>query len=159
MISVKFQNRQMNSSNPRAAEKFVLETWKLQIFLIEFNSMFKWTLWLFQLVGICVAVFAICGAVWGEGQYKIHMAMSSSAIIVIQTIVYGKLASVFDSSISVLMEWRRYRGNSWFARFFRSTPPIRVLLGSYFYVDKQLVLTSLSIIAENAVNLLVSRRG
>ena len=135
-----------------------METRKLQIFLSEFNAMFKWTLWLFQAVVICVIVFGICEAVWGEGPRKIHVLISASGLILIQTVVYSKLVSVFDSSRVVLTEWRHYRGHAWFARFLRSTPPIRILLGSYFYVDKQLVLTSLSIIAQNSVTLLVSRR-
>ena len=141
------------------AERLAMETRKLQILGTEFNAMFKWILWFFQVVVIGVIVFGICGAVWGEGQRKLHMAISAGGVIVIQTYVFSKVASVFDSSRAVIVEWCRCGGHAWFARFLRSTPLLRVFLGSYFYADTQLVLTSLSIIAQNSVTLLVSRRS
>ena len=82
--------------------------------------------------------------------------LEMTALIVI---IYSKLASLYEVSEDVLRGWKRGKSFSiWFRRFLKSTRPLKVQLGSYFYADKALVLTSLGIIADNSVTLLVSRR-
>ena len=141
-------------------EKFAADTRKLQILVGEFNALLKWALWGFLIVLMCTAIFAICGAVWDDGGRKMHMTSIAVFMTVLINIIYTKLASLFEVSEAVLTGWRR--GNAlrpWFPRFLRSTPPLRVLIGSYFYADKELVLTTMGIIADNSVTLLVSRRS
>ena len=141
-------------------ERFAIGYRKLQILVVELNSLLKWALWGLLNAFIFTAVFGTCGAVWGEGGRKIHvgsLAMFMTALIVI---IYSKLASLYEVSEDVLRGWNRAKGSSaWFPRFLKSTRPLKVLLGSYFYADKKLVLTSLGIIADNSVTLLVSRRS
>ena len=109
---------------------------------------------------ICTVVFAICGSVWNEeGPRKVHLALSAAGLGWVMTMIYSRMASIYDNSSDNLKQWRRCRAQrAWMSRFLKSTPPIRVLIGTYFYADKALVLTSLGIIAENSVTLLVSRR-
>ena len=138
-----------------------METRKLQILQCEFNELLKWPLWGMQISLICTVVFAICGSVWnGEVPRKLHLAISGAGQACVMTMMYSRMASIYDNSARNLKQWRRCRAErAWIVRFLRSTPPLRVLIGSYFFADKRLVLTSLGIIAQNSVTLLVSRRN
>ena len=74
--------------------------------------------------------------------------------------LYGNLGSIFNVSTEVLTSWRGCKiERALISRFLKFTPPIRVSIGAYFYADKELVLTSLGIVAENSVTLLVGRGG
>ena len=84
------------------------------------------------------------------------MAVLAVALTIILSITYNKLSSIYDSSADVLRVWREGKAQN--RRFLRSTPPVRVFIGSYFYVDKRLVLTIREIIVTNSVSLLVSPR-
>ena len=141
-------------------EQFAVETRKLQILQSEFNALLKWSLCGIQISFICTVVFAICGSVWNEeGPRKLQLALVAVGLGWIITMMFSRMASIYDNSSENLKQWRRCRTQrAWITRFLKSTPPIRVLVGSYFYADKELVLTSLGIIAENSVTLLVSRR-
>ena len=133
---------------------------KLQIIMGEFNGFFKWGLWGLQIVLIIAVTFGICGAVWAEGPLKIHLAGTTVGSTFIFSLTYSNLASIFDVSSEVLGGWRQSRAKqAWTLRFLRSTPPIRVLIGIYFYAHRELVLTSLGIVAQNSVTLLVTHRG
>ena len=143
-------------------ERFALETRKLQILQSEFNSVLRWQLWGMQVTLIAAAVFGLCGAVWNEEPgRKVHLATSGCASVVFLAFIYTRLASIFDNSSDTLKQWRGCgsRQQAWLSRFLRSTPSLRVLIGAYFYADKQLVLTSVGIVIENTVTLLVGRRG
>ena len=88
------------------------------------------------------------------------MGLMAVGLATVFRLLYTKLPSFFDASGIVLMEWRDAKSSRpWFPRFLKSTIPLRVLIGSYFYADKKLVLTSMGIIADNSVTLLVSRRA
>ena len=141
-------------------EQFAVETRKLQILQSEFNALLKWALWGMQISFICTVVFATCGSMWNdEGARKIHLALSATGLSWVMTMIYTRMASIYDNSARNLKQWQRCRTQrTWITRFLRSTPPIRVLIGAYFYADKELVLTSLGIMAQHSVTLLVSRR-
>ena len=142
-------------------EKFAMEKRKLQVLMGEFNAMLKWAFWGLQITILSTATFATVAAVTSEeGRRKVHMAVTVIASMAIFASMYTKLASVHDYSKDVLFQWRQCRRErAWIWRFLRSTPPVSISLGSYFIADKGLVLTSLSIVAENSVSLLVSRRS
>ena len=94
----------MASKDDYIPEKFVVEIRKLQILQGEFNALLKWTLWGFEVVLMCTVIFASCGAVWGSGLRKIHMAVLAVALTVILSITFNKLASIYDGSAEVLRE-------------------------------------------------------
>ena len=81
------------------------------------------------------------------------MALGLGAVF---NVTFTTLAGTYDVSKEVLMGWKSRR-RPWFARFLRSTKPVRIQMGSYFYADKELVLTSMGIMADNSVTLMVSR--
>ena len=158
----RFRGEREDSASKRAQytpEMFAVETRKLQILTGEFNALLKWTLWGMQISLIFTVIFATCGAVWNEeGARKLHSAISAIGLGSVMRILYTKLASIYESSSENLSQWSRCREQrKWISRFVRSTPAIRALIGTYFYADKELVLTSLKIISENSVTVLVSR--
>lgn len=136
-----------------------MEMRKLQILTGEFNALLRWVLWGVQGTLIVAAVFGICGAMWCEGARKVHLGVVAVACISFIAVIYTKLASILDDSSETLVQWRHCRDQkAWMSRFLRSMPPIRVRIGAYFYADKAIVLTSLGIVVDNAVSLVVSRR-
>ena len=142
-------------------EKFAVETRKLQILQSEFNALFKWPMWGMQITFMVTAIFATCGSMWNEeGQRKLELAISAGAGVWLLTMIFTSMASMYENWVDNLKQWRRCRDQqAWFMRVLRLTPPVKVLLESYFYADKELVLTSLGIVVENSVTLLVSRRS
>ena len=141
-------------------QKFSLELRKLQILILELNALLQWMLWALQIVIICAVVFGICGAVWAEGPRRLHLVISATGTTAVFCLLYTKLASISESSSQVLLQWHRCRfDRPWLLRFLWSAQPLRVLIGPCFYADSRLVLTSLGIIAEHSVPLLVSRNG
>ena len=78
---------------------------------------------------------------------------------------YSKLAEVHSMSSAAVDSWKfgMITGNGigngrslWFNKFVRSVRPLRVHVGSFFYVDKYLLLTIMSIILEQTANLILS---
>ena len=69
-------------------------------------------------------------------------------------------------SVALLTQWKSLFGGSrngvigkgpWFRRYLRSCRPVDVPVGSFFYVDKGLILTSLSIVTNNAASLVLAK--
>lgn len=137
----------------------MIDTRGLQILMGEFNQIWKWPLWGTEIALMCVTIFGNCGAVWGEGPRKIHMALTGLTAFVVLAITFSNVAIVYHVARSVLSEWKGCKSKrAMFSKFLRSTPPLRVVIGANFTADKAMVLSCLKIITENSVSLLVSQR-
>ena len=73
-------------------------------------------------------------------------------------IMFGNLARINEASTEVLVSWRQFDGPRWFRKFEKSCRPLTVLIGRYYFADKQLVLTILSIVTVNTANLIMTFR-
>ena len=74
----------------------------------------------------------------------------------------GQAAQVHEQSLAVLREWTRKCGvrrnideAQWFRRFLRSFRTVNVPVGGLFFVDRGLMLTSLSIITNTSASLVL----
>ena len=96
--------------------------------------------------------------------YKAVILGSVRALLLALTVCMGHIqfieatAQVYDTSSDVLRNWRHVRRRDvppWFPRYLRSCRIVYVPVGSFFYIDRGLVLTVLSIITNGATSLIL----
>ena len=74
---------------------------------------------------------------------------------------YGVFSSVHETSKSIMEAWSRsehVQRSIWFRKFLRSCKPIRIPVGSLFYIDRGLVLTVMSIMVQSAASLILAEK-
>ena len=72
----------------------------------------------------------------------------------------GEFAAVYETSKKTIDVWKgseHVRKSLWFRKFLSSCNPIRVPLGSLFYIDRGFALTVLSIIIQCAASLILAK--
>ena len=74
---------------------------------------------------------------------------------------FSLLAQVYSSSSDAIETWKRNTesgeiGGNAVKKFRRSVRPLRVSIGAFFLIDKPFILTFISIIVDQAVNLIIS---
>ena len=74
--------------------------------------------------------------------------------------VMALLARVFEASRDMLGSWEREAHNipRWGRIFLKSCRPVRLPFGGFFYVDRGLALTALSIVIENSASLILAHK-
>ena len=96
--------------------------------------------------------------------YKAVILGSVRALLLALTVCMGHIqfieatAQVYDTSSDVLKKWRHVRRRDvplWFPRFLKSCRIVYVPVGSFFYIDRGLVLTVLSIMLNAATTLIL----
>ena len=71
----------------------------------------------------------------------------ASTLFIIVIYAYKTYGTLYEESRTTLESWKRGgRSSAWFRRFCRAYRPPRVVIGSFFYADKSLTLTILSIV-------------
>ena len=97
--------------------------------------------------------------------YQAVTGDSVRALLVALAVIFGHMqfidatAQVYDSSADVLNRWRCVdRGDVplWFPRYLRPCRKVYVPVGSFFYIDRGLVLTVLSIINNASSSLILA---
>ena len=73
-------------------------------------------------------------------------------------IMYGNLARIHEVSGDVLLSWKQHNTPKWFRKFERSCRPLHVLVGRYYFADRELVLTIFSIVTNYTANLIMTFR-
>ena len=132
--------------------RFCREKRILQVLQSNYNDLMRWYLWAVEVILITVIVFGICGSVWAEGAVAVRLFLGAMLSLYILMTLWKGLGSVYENSAEVLATWRHQDGKSLhFRKFFRSTRPVRVEIGSYFYADRSMVLTLLNIITANTL--------
>ena len=106
---------------------------------------------------ITVVVFGLCGSVRTEGTSAVRAFLVTILCFAVLTIVWKGLGTVNENSVEVLAKWKKKeRLPPHVRKFIRSTRPIRVEIGGYFYADRCMVLTLLDIITQNKLNVLLA---
>ena len=97
--------------------------------------------------------------------YQAVVGVSIRSLVVALVVGYGFVqlleatAEVHQTSSDVLEEWRKVSRRDvpvWFPRFLKSCPCLSIPVGSFFYVDRGLILTFLSITLNNSASLILT---
>ena len=137
--------------------RFCIDIRKLEVLQCNFNALMRWLLWVDEVILVVICVFGLCGSVWTEGSQALRIFLVSVFSLSILATIWTGMGAVYETSVKALWKWRRTTGLPVHLRkFIRSTRPIRVLIGDYFYADGAMMLTLLSIITENTFNLLLA---
>ena len=137
--------------------RFCREKRTLQVLQSNYNDVMRWCLWAVEVILTTMVVFGVCGSVWTEGAGAIRIFLVAMLSFYVLVTVWKGLGDVYQNSVEVLATWSQQEGNSLLLRkFIRSTRPVRVEIGSYFYADRSMVLTLLDIITQNTFSLLLA---
>ena len=97
--------------------------------------------------------------------YQAVVTGSLRSLIISLVVFYGHIlylnvsAEVHDASANALLQWRRVgKGHVplWFPRFLKSCKNVSVPMGNFFYIDRGLVLTYMSVVAHNSASLILA---
>ena len=97
--------------------------------------------------------------------YQAVVGGSVRSLLLALTVFFGHMqfleatARVHHTSADVLLEWRRVHRRKlplWFPRFLRSCRHVSIPVGSFFYIDRGLVLTILSIVTNASASLILA---
>jgi len=65
-------------------------------------------------------------------------------------------SQLHEESTGLLFTWAKSSSAPYFVKFRKASKSIRVPIGKFFYFDRSLVLTTMSVILDNFVNLVVA---
>ena len=137
--------------------RFRREHRTLELLQCNVNNVFRWLAWEIEVVLVTTVVFGLCGSVWSEGFRSLRMFIMSSFTLSFLVIIWTGMGTLYESSVEVLGLWKAQTDlPPHIRKFLRSTKPIRVEIGSYFYADGPLVFTLLGIITENTLSVLLA---
>jgi len=80
----------------------------------------------------------------------------ASLAVPIVLFTYGNYGAVFDSAKDTLTSWKTTTRGGWFFKYCRSWRPLRINIGSFYYADRALALTILSIFLNYTASLSLS---
>ena len=131
-----------------------------QLLQRQFNDLFgTWLLPVHENLFVMGAVFGIYGMVIVEGPVRANYGIITAMIFMHLSFAFKKMGNLLEDSadlVSIARTEFTTRESKWFRKFLASCRSIMVTHGSMFYVDKGLILTILSTIFCNAINLLVT---
>ena len=119
------------------------------------NSIFGTYTLVIEIMGILFSTFNLFMAV--EFPSFRHLSVGLSSLLVFLAIFRG-MADAFEESERARQYWGPVR-LKWFVKFRRSTRPIAVSVGAFYFVDRQLLLTLLDIVTGNTANLILTYRS
>ncbi|CAG7724356.1 unnamed protein product, partial [Allacma fusca] len=129
---------------------------KLTILTTVFNMMFsRWLMILEVMIIIAIVVHLFLSIVIGQLRVLI-LAMFGILIIVF---LFSSCGDVNELATKTLNAWKLLLYQREFRKFHRSCRPWRISLGGFYFVDKALVLTILSIISQQTWNLILTHQS
>ena len=143
---------QVNMSDVYVTEKC---TTLLSMLLIWFNQIFgHWTL-VWQTTFISVFVIDITIAVVSQ---SVRALLVAASIGTMMAYLYTKMGKVFEESQGILHAWLPWCNDPWLKKRCEAYRALRVNVGSFYYADRGLILTMLSIALQNTSNLVLTLR-
>ena len=70
-------------------------------------------------------------------------------------VFFRSLGEVLDSSEQVLAQQKRNRSDKWFRQFHRSCWALKFEIGGLYFADPPMLLTMVSFVIQNVVNMLM----
>ena len=112
--------------------------------------------------GFVVEVIAILSSTLNLFQAVVYSSFKGLSVglltMVVAFILFGLMADVYEESQGPRKSWSTVRVK-WFVKFSRSARPLAVNVGSFYFADRQLLLTLLNIITSNTANLVLTYRS
>ena len=78
------------------------------------------------------------------------------AVTVVLLYLFQRMGNVYTESSELLSEFVPNYSTPWFRRVVKAYKPLRVNVGSFYYADRTLVLTILTIIFTNTASLVMA---
>jgi hypothetical protein len=98
-----------------------------------------------------VSVNIFMAVVMGSGR----AVVLATIILILTNVFVSRFAQVHSRSEEAIASWKFQHCPRWFSKFQESARPVRINMGSFFFIDETLVLTIISIIATNATNMIL----
>ena len=137
----------------------------LDLLIEEFNRALGMIYIGFHYGEMCIVMFCIYGAIRLNGILAIALGFIGSNLLAILTVLVSQLGQINHSSKGTLKALHKRpkmsycmgkQGESkWLRREVMGLRELRVRMGSSFYYDKVLLLTTFQILLQNIVNLLL----
>ena len=142
-------------------ERFARRYKAFSVLNAHFTSLYGGWMVLIQVGMLTYMILNIYQAVAFDRWQSLVLALTGGSCV---RYFLGQTAQVHEQSAALLSDWARKCGKQrngreagWFRRFLRSCKEVHVPIGSYFYVDRNLMLTSLSIIMNTSASLVLSK--
>ena len=109
-----------------------------------------------KILFLLACIRSIYGAMKIQSGVRVLLAIVASLILVYLRVTFKILSQFFDLSRECLHAWKRSTQDGCFKRSLKSCQPLKMQIGSFYYVDRGMVLTLFSIIVDSTVSLLLS---
>ena len=139
----------------RNSVSFSLNYRALQVLQANFDAIYRSYNTFQQMMTISVAVLAMYQAVKFRSLRALILAVASG----VGRCWYLKhSAMVYETSRDVLIKWKQGKSQGpWFRRFLKSCRVVSIPVGTFFYVDRRLILTTISIILNTCASLILTK--
>ena len=127
-----------------------------QILHTKANYVYQISLPGHKILFVLLCVRSIYGAMTIQSGVRVLLAIVGSLALVYLRVTFKILAKFFDLSDGGLQAWKRSSQDGWFKRSLQSCQPLKMQIGSFYYVDRGMVPTLFSIIVQSTVSLLLS---
>lgn len=138
------------------AVAFYEEYRRLQIMQLYTNKLWSTTNILYEIIFITGAVLGFYGSVRLKGARALQQICVG--IFYFSTLIHlwKNMSEVYETSVELLHGWKDMVKDKWFRRFLQSTRPARMNIGSFYYADREIILTVTQIIMNNTCTLIMS---
>ena len=135
---------------------FYEEYRRLQIMQLYTNKLWSTTNILYEIIFITGAVLGFYGSVRLKGARALQQICVG--IFYFSTLIHlwKNMSEVYETSVELLHGWKDMIKDKWFRRFLQSTRPARMNIGSFYYADREIILTIMQIIMNNTCTLIMS---
>ncbi|CAG7822645.1 unnamed protein product, partial [Allacma fusca] len=145
------------SLTKRSPSQFQKEFQRLQILQGLYNMLWSASNVGIEVVTLGAASLSFYGAVRLSGTRAVHQLVVAVFGTTFLINIWDNMGHVSEISSEILQSWNGMDGGAvWFKKYLKSLQPIRVYIGSFFYADRGIKLTILSILLDQTSSLLLS---
>ncbi|CAG7730780.1 unnamed protein product [Allacma fusca] len=110
-----------------------------------------------EVVALGAASLSYYGAVRLRGTRAVHQLVVALFSTTFLINIWESMGQISEISSEILQSWKGMDGGAmWFKKYLKSLQSIRVYIGSFFYADREIKLTILSILLNQTSSLLLS---
>lgn len=93
---------------------------------------------------------------------SVHAGLVVASIVTMMTYLFTKMGEIFGESHGILQAWlvsSKNNNDPWLKRRCKAYRALRANVGSFYYADKGLIVTALSIVLQSPANLVLAFRN
>ena len=136
---------------------------KLRVLVLEYNTVYGLVLVSTKICFITFAMFGAYGAVRTEGVLALFLFSVGVFSVCFLILYIMLLGEVYDRSKDFLSAARKNlserrrdaEGALWLRKYFRSFREMKIQVGSAYFIDKAIVLTTFKILFDSIINFLL----